>query len=476
MAVELRSPFSWQTVGGDTATMLAELQPNILKGHARDYLTLLFLRFDQAVAARAFVRGLAVSTTGRPLMKSARTHLEEIAAFKANGTPGTPYVGLGLTAAAYAALGIPAAKRPSDPCFQRGMEHAPLGDPPASTWEPHLRAGVHAVVLVGDAIKASRDHALARVRALVRLCRHVAILGEESGQGMRNANGECIEHFGFVDGRSQPLFLKEDLGDETGRTDGATVWSPALGAGRAIVPDRAAPLPRLQFGSYLVFRKLEQNVQMFMREKAVLAKRLKLTAADAARAGAMVIGRFEDGTPLVLQGAAGMHSPVPNDFTYDSDPDGTKCPLFAHIRKVNPRGGSIAAEARERRHLMVRRAQTYGVRTDGVHDGQLSTKPTGGVGLLFMAFNASIAEQFEFVQQAWLNNQWFPVVGPEDGPPGLDLLAGQGARRRIKCPLTWGTSQDNPTATKTVQAPAPVVAMKGGAYFFMPSLAFLRSV
>ena len=66
---------------------------------------------------------------------------------------------------------------------------------------------------------------------------------------------------------------------------------------------------------------------------------------------------------------------------------------------------------------MVRRAQTYGVRTDGVHDGQLSTKPTGGVGLLFMAFNASIAEQFEFVQQAWLNNPWFPVVGPEDPPP-----------------------------------------------------------
>src|SRR5262249_41502783 len=152
-------------------------------------------------------------------------------------------------------------KRPSDLSFQRGMQHAPLGDPPASTWEPHLRAEVHAVVLVGDATKASRDRALGRARALVRLSQHVAILGEEAGQGMRNANGQCIEHFGFVDGRSQPLFLKEDLGDETGRTDGATVWSPALGAGRAIVPDRAAPLPRLQFGSYLVFRKLEQNVQ-----------------------------------------------------------------------------------------------------------------------------------------------------------------------------------------------------------------------
>jgi Dyp-type peroxidase family len=477
MAVELRSPFSWQTVGGDTAAMLAELQPNILKGHARDHLTLLFLRFDLTVAARAFVRGLVVSSTGRPLMKSAKTHLEEIAAFKANGRPGTPYVGLGLTAAGYAALGIPAAKRPRDPSFRRGMQHAPLGDPPPSRWEPHLRTGLHAVVLVADATKASRDRALARVRALIGRTRDIAILGEEAGQGMRNANGDCIEHFGFVDGRSQPLFLKEDLGHEIGRTDGATVWNPALGAGRAIVPDRAAPLPRIQFGSYLVFRKLEQNVQLFMREKTALAERLQLTGADVARAGAMIIGRFEDGTPLVLQRAAGRHGPVPNDFTYDSDPDGTKCPLFAHIRKVNPRGsGSLASEARERRHLMVRRAQTYGVRTDDVHDGKLSTKPTGGVGLLFMAFNASIAEQFEFVQQAWANNPWFPVVGPEDRPPGLDLLAGQGARPRITCPLTWGTSQDHPTATKAVPATAQVVAMKGGEYFFMPSLAFLRSV
>ena len=231
-------PFSWQTVGGDTAAMLAELQPNILKGHARDFLTLLVPRFDQAVAARAFVRGLAVSTTGRPLMKSARIHLEEIAVFKAKGTPGTPYVGLGLTAAAYAALGIPATKRPRDPSFQRGMQDAPLGDPPASTREqPHLRDEVFMLLSsLATPTKASRDRALARVRALVRLSRHVAILGEECGQGMRNANGECIEHFGFVDGRSQPLFLKEDLGDETGRTDGATVWSPALGAGRAIVP------------------------------------------------------------------------------------------------------------------------------------------------------------------------------------------------------------------------------------------------
>ena len=462
MAVELRSPFSWQTVGGDTAAMLAELQPNILKGHARDFLTLLFLRFDETAAARAFVRGLAVSSTGRPLMKSAKAHLEEIVAFKTTGTPGTPYVGLGLTAAGYAALGVPAGKHPRDPSFRRGMQQAPLGDPPPSRWEPHWRAGVHAVVLVADATKASRDQALSRVRALVRTSREVAILGEESGQGMRNASGNCIEHFGFVDGRSQPLFLKEDLDTEIGRTDGATAWNPGLGAGRAIVPDRAAPVPRLQFGSYLVFRKLEQNVQLFMREKALLAERLRLTGADVARAGAMIIGRFEDGTPLVQQRAPGMHSPVPNDFTYNSDPDGTKCPFFAHIRKVNPRGSGSFSEVRERRHLMVRRAQTYGVRTDDVHDGKLSTKPTGGVGLLFMAFNASIPEQFEFVQQAWVNNPWFPVVGPSDRAPGPDLLAGQNARSRITCPLTWGTSQDHPTATKAIPPPAQVVAMRGG--------------
>ncbi|MGO8041122.1 hypothetical protein AB9E11_35530, partial [Rhizobium leguminosarum] len=65
------------------------LQPNIIKAHVREFFTLFFLRFDDKEAAKSFLR--EISTT---LMKSAKQHLMEIEAFKANpSTPGTPYIG-----------------------------------------------------------------------------------------------------------------------------------------------------------------------------------------------------------------------------------------------------------------------------------------------------------------------------------------------------------------------------------------------
>jgi hypothetical protein len=172
-----------------------------------------------------------------------------------------------------------------------------------------------------------------------------------------------------------------------------------------------------------------------------------------------------------------MHSPVPNNFDYKSDPDGGKCPFFGHIRKVNPRGsGGFEPEAQERLHIMARRGQTYGVRSDNPNDGKLDNKPTGDVGLLFMAFNANIAEQFEFAQNVWANNPGFPKVPAGATAPGLDLVIGQGARPDIRCPVSWGADPKDVKDNKTTKAVPQAVTMKGGEYFFMPSLAFLRSL
>jgi hypothetical protein len=45
MPVNLNAPLSWKAAAGHDATMLDELQPNILKGHVRDHLSVLFLHF-----------------------------------------------------------------------------------------------------------------------------------------------------------------------------------------------------------------------------------------------------------------------------------------------------------------------------------------------------------------------------------------------------------------------------------------------
>src|SRR5205807_52845 len=118
-----------------------------------------------------------------------------------------------------------------------------------------------------------------------------------------------------------------------------TVWNATFKPSQFIVADPNGPTP-LSAGSYFVFRKLEENVRGFNAAEDDLGKALfgdtaKQDLLD--RAGAMVIGRFEDGTPLVLS-KDGLAKTPPNDFNFDGDVDGAKCPFHAHIRKVNPRG------------------------------------------------------------------------------------------------------------------------------------------
>jgi deferrochelatase/peroxidase EfeB len=76
MAVDTEHTLHWSSAAGDNATMLEQLQPNILKGHVRDHLSVLFLHFDVQAEGRAFVRAV------RGMMKSAKKHLEEARQFK----------------------------------------------------------------------------------------------------------------------------------------------------------------------------------------------------------------------------------------------------------------------------------------------------------------------------------------------------------------------------------------------------------
>ncbi|MFJ7215917.1 Dyp-type peroxidase [Amycolatopsis sp. NPDC098790] len=465
MSVDLSTTLSWTTATGDAEVMLGELQPNILKAHVRDHLSALLLGFGDPAEARAFL----VSVTGK--MKSAKAHLEEVGAFKESGAAGTPYVGVGLTAAGYGVLGV--TEFPSDESFRRGMA-APdtrqrLNDPPRSTFDPGYHGEIHAVVLVG----AATDKAMTarRNEILGLLPDSVTVLAEETGLGRVNARGEGIEHFGYVDGRSQPLFLTEDVDAEKNNTDGINVWNPAAPLSQVLVPDTAAPDPGVHFGSYFVFRKLEQNVRRFKQAESDLADTLGLTGEDRERAGAMLIGRFEDGTPLTTQREDGAESPVSNNFTYDSDRAALKCPFQAHIRKTNPRGSGGAEDpSGERLHLMARRGVTYGERPDDPNaDVPPAARPSGGVGLLFMAFNSVLGNQFEFTQTLWANNPGFPIV--EGVTPGLDPVIGQGERGTSEYTVEWGGSVQQ-TAEPVPQA----VTLRGGEYFFMPSLAFLRAL
>lgn len=487
LPIPLASPLAWKSADADQLRMLQSLQGNILKGHGRHFAALIFFKLNpaQQPASRRFLRDLAnhhVTNAHQQLLGTER--------FQASGQSAGPFVHVALSQKGYLALGVPAAAIPADPDFTAGMK-APasltaLADPPAANWEVPFRDDLHGVVLVAHDTAALCGQLAVEIESLARGA-GASIVHVQRGAGLFNSAGDGIEHFGYVDGRSQPLMLVEDLEAESDHS-GMARWDATFGLNAALVPDPGVTRPGdapVSFGSYLVFRKLEQDVRAFKRREQLMADAMGLQGADdRERAGALVVGRFEDGTPVTLSAEARGHAP-PNDFDYFGDP-GKRCPFHAHIRKTNPRGsGGAEPEAAERAHLMPRRGIPYEDVKRAVHPDELPEAdtlaefdaqvapllPTGaGVGLLFMAYNRVIGQQFRFTQQTWANNPNFPIPGAH----GIDPVIGQtpvlpGQQKQFR---VW----DDPTSAVTPFDFAGFVKMKGGEYFFSPSLNFLREL
>lgn len=276
--------------------------------------------------------------------------------------------------------------------------------------------------------------------------------------------------------------LVEDIEAETASA-GSSRWNPAFPLSAALVKDPGTT-DTFSFGSLFIFRKLEQNVRQFKTREQEIADVLGLTDDARELAGATIVGRFEDGTPVTLSDEA-MGEKPPNNFSYKGDP-GTRCPMHAHIRKVNPRGsGGAEPEPLERLHIMPRRGIPFEDTKREFHPAELPESgslaefntdvapllPTGGVGLLFMAYNAKIAQQFKFTQQQWANTTAFPVPGTH----GVDPVIGQGPTNPTdqKIAKKW----DDPASGVANNVDFHgFVTMKGGEYMFSPSLTFLMNL
>lgn len=481
---------------------LKNLQGNILSGHGRDHTVHLFVRLPPAFAeARAVVHELAEFVTS--------AHKQEIERqqFRDFGLPGGMFGTLLLAASGYRKLGHQEAElqaafdesgtlpRETHSSFLNGMAMTAqfdLGDPPSSTWDKGFDQGdLDLMLLLAD----DDEGFLARqARTIVdRFDGRCEIARVERGTALRNEIGEGIEHFGYVDGRSQPLFLTTDFrGLDTGGTIGlnteekdggrVNVWNPFAPLNLVL---KADPLTQQAdcFGSYFVFRKLEQNVRDFLVAEQKLADELGLKDEERKRAGAMVVGRFRDGTPIILSHTDGIVPPKENNFRYDArggaetgDDQGLKCPFQAHIRKTNPRG-DILDEAAERSHRIVRRGITYGDRSKHPTAFQaLDDLPSRNVGLLFMCYQASIRKQFAFMQRGWANNQGFrrpstgidPVIGQIDADNSVGPL-------QNKIAQLWHVEYGVASNTKEVFF-GDFVRMKGGEFFFAPSIPFFKSL
>lgn len=507
---------------------LEDLQGNILNGHGRDHAVHIFLTFkpDKKTAVKTWISNFATVK-----ITSAKSQLDASEEYKISKTDAGLFAHFALSASGYDYLEVPKSKQPHgsnpqnrpdtvpDPTgnpapfyadsFQQGMKsrQAVLLDPSVEQWEEGFKASIDAVIIL--AADNPADLADAEIEVSKELIDLVAIAAIETGLTLRRKFettvdgtdiqkefGNVVEHFGYADGVSQPVFLQQKLKGVSSKH-----WQHPGAPLKLVLIDDPNGTPSVSFGSFLVFRKLEQNVKGFKTAEAKLALSLGLPKELG---GAMAVGRYEDGTPLVLQpgdgGWAESTKPtIPNDFNYSSDPDALKCPFHAHIRKSNPRLESVGSFAEsnevELGHRIARRGITYG--------GPLSTSadldelPTGGVGLLFMCYQSDIWEQFEFIQRLWCNNPNFLELGRSDitkTPPnpnyditGLDAVIGQKQGDKFdpvigkapepprNWPTQWGKETKKPTIEPENQF-GQFVKLKGGKYFFSPSITFLRNL
>lgn len=482
------------------AAFLAQLQGNILKGHGRDHVRLLFLKFKPDADAASLKAKLRQYVDLGHVQSALEQRAFEVR-FNTFGTPGPLFSNVLLSSSGLTKLDVDlslfdesAASTSDDSAgitFTAGAKDETvvelLQDPPVDTWDMPFRDDIDLLILLADddnAIAAAvLNHAISLFAPVADIV-HVQV-----GDALRNAHDDAIEHFGYIDGRSQPLFYQQDLQREINTLDAEDPALPNAGTylnfdpsapkELVLVQDPLVPNDPNSFGSYFVFRKLEQDVRGFKQQERALANKLGLEGDARELAGAYIVGRFEDGTPVVMRDEDGLRNPIPNNFNYAGDPLGQKCPFASHLRKMNPRGDTVRAFsppgqeaevlAAERGRRIARRGITYGARNLAAEDEDPTNLPTRDVGLLFMCFQSKISQQFGFLQRSWANNETFLKPGI-----GMDPIIGQmrdaNQAVNIQCPLSWGQEGSIRFGF------SGFVTMKGGEFFYAPSLTYLKGL
>jgi Dyp-type peroxidase family len=327
-----------------------------------------------------------------------------------------------------------------------------------------------------------------------------------------------IEPFGFSDGISQPdIDWRQERDLTTSQIDYSNKVAlgefllgyrneynkytdrPLIDADSAsanLLPAEDAPEKRDvgRNGTYLVIRHLRQDVRAFWQ---FIRGQVGENWGEIDRLAAAFVGRTRTGDPLVriqTQAIPGIEADQvgQNQFTFDQDPTGSACPFGAHVRRVNPRNADLPGHptgltrlmttvgfgpsgfrddlmSSVRFHRILRRGREYGPGlspSDALVPAPLNEPERG---LRFICINANISRQFEFLQNAWIINSKFSGLTGESDP----LL---GNRQPLPgCPVTadFTKPKDDGLGSRVSGLPQ-FVTVRGGAYFFLPSLRALR--
>jgi Dyp-type peroxidase family len=379
-----------------------------------------------------------------------------------------------------------------DEPFEKGADHpettAALHDPPKFRWLSKFTSDrIDGVFLFTG---PDRSSVMSRSDELLTyLGSSVKIVYSEVGITRPGAQ-RGHEHFGFLDGISQPgIRGLTPAADPVRRPDEGLPGEDLLWPGEFVFgypgqhpehPTKEGPpppmaAPWMRNGSYMVFRRLEQKVPEFRRFVAEQAARLGM---DRELLAARIVGRWKSGAPLELaplrdDPRLGDDDNRNNDFEFGNDPFQRKCPYAAHIRKVYPRGDLAEAEAQK--HRIMRAGIPFGPE---VAAGETTTRQSRG--LLFVCYQTSIERQFEYIQKNYADNPEFVTgkrrPGGDAVTPELDPIIGQApgnGARQMDEPYPNYPAGSRRTA---LVIPEQFVKLTAAAYFYIPSISALRTV
>lgn len=471
---------------------LHDIQGDIVVGLQKDIQNFLFFEIVRQNSFKILAKlCIAPAVTNAKLAQAREAIIELRQQAGHRGREPFPGVNLGFTKDGLTQL-LGAGRPRLDPAFERGADHretiAALNDPPKSSWLAKFTAGrIDGVVLVTGPDRAS---VVAHTNGLLGLLGNsIKVVYSEIGT-VRPGAQRGHEHFGFLDGVSQPGIRGltrpaqpayrpgQGLPGQDLLWPGEFVFGyPGQDPHDPAKPGPPPPMaaPWMRNGSFMVFRRLEQKVPEFRRFVAERAARLGMGRDLLA---ARVVGRWKSGAPLELaplrdSPALGNDERRNNDFGFADDPFERKCPYAAHIRKMYRRDDPGAA-AEVQRHRIIRAGIPFGPE---VGPGETTTRTSRG--LMFVCYQTSIERQFEFLLRSWANNPQAPAgkrrANGAAVVPGFDPIIGQaagGAARKMDEPYPNYPAGDR---RSTLEIPGEFVTLTAAGYFFMPSLTALRT-
>jgi len=430
---------------------LNEIQATVLRQRPAPYFgTYVLLRIDDA-------------REGRELLRRLTPHVDSAAGrLKAANT----WLSVGVTYAGLEALGVPQESLQSFPdAFRVGMAaHAKelddvgVNDP--KHWDQAFSKGeFHIGVIVWSDSEQKRQRALAIAREQYEDFPGVRVLatldfGAQPGD---------LNSLGYKDGIDQPPVEGSGIDPLPGQGRPIKAGEFILGyPGEAGIP---LPMPQPDIlgrnGTYVGFRKYQSRVgafNRFLHENGSTEQERELLAAK-------LVGRWRSGAPLALapdvdNPSLGADPKRNNDFNYADDPRGRQVPLGSHIRRMNPRDTQLTRLSDINLHRLIRRGATYGPPYDPNALSEADDEAPHGA--IFLFISAKAMATMEFLQKEWINDGDFigahgerdPIIGRQEEAATFTIPK-EPVRRRVHGIQTFNV-------------------LRGGEYFFMPSISALN--